>query len=268
MTSTQYLARKSNRLYFRRRIPRFSTKKSPVFVSLGTKDENLAHIWIKTLTVEFETMLESFTFVIDEIPEDLLRRYMHIRLQQTVTDLQRQSRLHWVTGRSRGAHENRAALQHALDALIDNGPHQPFPASRIDPTWPPEMLADVMALHAAEAKALRSPAMIERLTLEFQNATGADVRSLEHKAQIMRVYLEAKLAAIASDSAERPRATSKFTEFAQELNLPKKACNYSQQPQTKEATEPTPVISTPASQAGKFAADATRVILTPNVEII
>ncbi|WP_342850978.1 hypothetical protein [Sulfitobacter sp. AS92] len=58
------------------------------------------------------------------------------------------------------------------------------------------MLANVMRCHRAEAHALSAPETMKALTEEFINATGMIPRSMEHRAQIMEVYLEARLASL------------------------------------------------------------------------
>lgn len=42
-------------------------------------------------------------------------------------------------------------LSHALKALLEVGPHQPFPAFQIDPDWSTGTLADVMRHYDLEA---------------------------------------------------------------------------------------------------------------------
>ncbi len=100
MPLSSYLYWQRGQYYFRRRIPKLSTSRSPVLVSLGTKDPNLALTCVGMLTMEFENVLDAFTFVLDEIPEDLLHRYMKVRLTQSVQETRRQRRLEWVLGRS------------------------------------------------------------------------------------------------------------------------------------------------------------------------
>ena len=44
-------------------------------------------------------MLDAFLFAVDELPEDLIARYMTVRLQHAVTDMRRQYRMERQTGR-------------------------------------------------------------------------------------------------------------------------------------------------------------------------
>ena len=99
MPAPTYLYVQSNRFYYRRRIPTLSTYKSPLMVSLGTKNKNQALIWSLSLTKEFETVLNSFVFIHDPIPDALVHKFMQRRLKQFVDDLKRQSRMAWFTGR-------------------------------------------------------------------------------------------------------------------------------------------------------------------------
>jgi len=63
-----FLYTQSNRLYFRRRIPIFSTTFAPILISLGTTDENLALKLVEQLVTEFDRMLDRFLFVRPELP--------------------------------------------------------------------------------------------------------------------------------------------------------------------------------------------------------
>ncbi|MEM5542717.1 hypothetical protein WNY61_08190 [Sulfitobacter sp. AS92] len=94
------------------------------------------------------------------------------------------------------APENREPLRIALASLLQNGVGKAFPTSQINPEWSPDMLANVMRCHRAEAHALSAPETMKALTEEFINATGMIPRSMEHRAQIMEVYLEARLASL------------------------------------------------------------------------
>ena len=93
MSHPKYLHTQSNRLYFRRRVPGLSTIFRPALTSLRTKDRNKALIWLRTLTIEFETVFDSFAFLVDPLPDDLLHSYMQLRLKQSVRNLQRESRI-------------------------------------------------------------------------------------------------------------------------------------------------------------------------------
>ncbi|MEM1374410.1 MAG: site-specific integrase [Pseudomonadota bacterium] len=144
-------------------------------------------------------MLDSFVFVVDAIPDDLLLVYMQLRLMRSVAELRREGRMEWATGRTGVASPKaRQSLSHALKALLEAGPHQPFPVFRIDPDWSADTLADVMRHYDLEASSLRSPTLMQRLADESQEATGTATRSIEHPAQIMQIYLHARLAYLES----------------------------------------------------------------------
>ncbi|WP_407706272.1 DUF6538 domain-containing protein [Sulfitobacter faviae] len=64
MPLSSYLYHQRGQYYFRRRIPELSTSRSPILVSLGTKDPNLALTCVGTLTMEFENVLDAFAFVL------------------------------------------------------------------------------------------------------------------------------------------------------------------------------------------------------------
>lgn len=98
MPRSSYLYQQRGQYYFCRRIPELSTSRSPVLVSLGTKDPNFALTCVGKLTMGFENVLDALTFVLGEIPENLLHRYMKVRLTQSIQESRRQRRLEWVLG--------------------------------------------------------------------------------------------------------------------------------------------------------------------------
>ena len=58
------------------------------------------------------------------------------------------------------------------------------------------MLANVMRCHQAEAHALSTTETMTALTEEFTRATGMFPESMEHRAQMKEVYLQARLASL------------------------------------------------------------------------
>jgi hypothetical protein len=145
MGHQKYLFEKDGNFYFRRRIPGFSTVIPPLLLSLGTKSEVLACIWLSKLTIEFEEMLDTFLYALDELPENLIARYMHVRLKHAISDLRRQHRMERMTGRvSRTSPSNLEAQRLALETLLRDGIQKTFPQYRIRPNWTEEKLKQVM----------------------------------------------------------------------------------------------------------------------------
>ena len=236
MPAPTYLYVQSDRFYYRRRIPTLSTCKSPLMVSLRTKNKNQALIWSLSLTKEFETVLNSFAFIHDPIPDALVHKFMQRRLKQFVDDLKRQSRMAWFTGRKHSFSEcDRSALQHALKALIKFGPHHPFPVEAIDPEWSPTELSRAMEIFDQEARKLKSPGMMDHLVREFKEATDYVPRSAEHDAQIMQAYLESMLTAAQPEQEAR----QPLLELREECNAP----DASKQRSTVVANEPAPLLT-------------------------
>lgn len=249
MPHPKYLHAQSERLYFRRRIPGLSTTIRPILISLGTKDEIKALIWLRTVSTEFETVLNSFTFLVDPLSEEQMHTYMHVRLKQTVTELQREGRMEWFTGREGGAAEaDRPALRHALTALVTTSPFDPFPIASVDPNWTSGMLDSVMRLYAREANAMRTPTFVRRLEEEFEDVTGTLVRSVEHRAQIAQIYLKAKLMSLDQLDADGTTTTDLFKSSLSSAQAP----------------EPLPLLAQDPHQTGSLPAFFPAQSLAPN----
>ena len=145
MGHQKYLFEKDGIFYFRRRIPGFSTVISPLLLSLGTKSEAFARTWLLKLTMEFDDMLDTFLYALDELPENLIARYMSVRLQHAISDLRRQHRMERMSGRvSRTNPSNLEAQRLALETLLRDGIQKTFPHYRIRPDWTEDELKDVM----------------------------------------------------------------------------------------------------------------------------
>ncbi|MFG6531116.1 MULTISPECIES: DUF6538 domain-containing protein [unclassified Sulfitobacter] len=265
-----YLYQQRGQYYFRRRIPKLSTSRSPVLVSLGTKDPNLALTCVGMLTMEFENVLDAFTFVLDEIPEELMHRYMKVRLTQSIQKSRRQRRLEWVLGRSGfAAPENRKPLRIALASLLQNGIGKPFPPSQINPEWSSDMLADIMRCHHAEAHALLAPETMNALTEEFTKATGMIPRSMEHRAQIMEVYLQSRLASLDCLDTDQVSVCKTYQDMLGEIAKPVSEGLPMQEPAHPETLAPptnlAPVAKTIAHEPATAELDP--VCLTPGVRL-
>lgn len=270
MLPPTYLYRQSGRLYFRRRIPGLSTSRAPVLVSLGTTDRIEAHTWSRTLNQEFETVLDSFVFVVDAIPDDLLKVYMQLRLKRSVAELRREARMEWATGRTGAASPNaRQSLKYALKALLEAGPHQPFPVFRIDPEWNANTLAEVMRHYDLEARSLRSPALMQRLADEFQEATGTTTRSIEHRAQLMQTFLHARLASLESMEDDVVHTMDTFRAFASDIAATRQETTVEAAADNPKNAVTAAVEPSPQKRPDKEDATAVNEIhLTPGVELI
>jgi len=145
MSHPKYLFKKGENFYFRRRIPGLSTIRSPVFLSLGTKSEFFAHTCLSKLTTEFDDMLEAFVFAVDELPENLIARYMTVRLQHAVTDIRRQHRMERCTGRGTATNPTTIeAKKIVLQILLKDGIRKSFPLHLVQQDWSLHQLGAVM----------------------------------------------------------------------------------------------------------------------------
>ena len=145
MGHQKHLFKKGENFYFRRRIPGLSTTFAPVLVSMGTKSENFAHTWLLKLTMEFEDMLDTFLYVPDELPENLIASYTRVRLKHAIMDLRRQHRMERMTGRVSSTLPNNVNAQRlALETLLQDGIQKTFPHDRICPNWTEDELEAVM----------------------------------------------------------------------------------------------------------------------------
>lgn len=218
MGHQKYLFKKGENFYFRRRIPGLSTITSPVFLSLGTKSEFFAHTYLSKLTMEFDDMLEAFVFAVDELPEDLIARYMTVRLQHAVTDLRRQHRMERRTGRGTATNPRSIeAKKIVLEILLKDGIRKSFPLHLVQQDWGLHQLGAVMDAYRAEADLAASPALRNQLAAEFTSATGVVPASLEHHAQILEIYFHAKIASLATSEDQRLQRLNAFRDMSARL---------------------------------------------------
>jgi hypothetical protein len=218
MGHQKYLFKRSGNFYFRRRIPGLSTILSPVFVSLGTKNESFAFTWLLKLTMEFDDMLDAFLFAVDELPEYLIARYMTVRLQHAVGELRRQHRMERRTGR--GCETNPKTIEakkHALQILLRDGIRKTFPVHLVQKNWSLHQLEAIMNAYRAEAEFAVSPDLKHQLAAEFTSATGATPTSLEHHAQILEIYFHAKIASLDTSDDQRLQRMIAFRDMSEKL---------------------------------------------------
>lgn len=200
MAQAQYLFLKGGIYYFRRRISGFPQKTPPLMVSLGSKDLKQALYLIQRVHTEYRTMLNSFIFVTPPLPEDLIRTYTSKRLRGFVQDMQRNTRMTRMMGRTSDHDHMRMELYKVvLRTMLECGMQKAFPVRRIDPEWTKEKLETVMTLYDQEFRTLMSNDGRDALETEFVNTTGTDTNILntrEHECQVLEAHLNAKLAAI------------------------------------------------------------------------
>lgn len=218
----------------------------------------------------FENVLDAFTFVLDEIPEDLLHRYMKVRLTQSIQESRRQRRLEWVMGRSGFATpENREPLRIALASLLQNSIGKTFPPSQINPEWSADMLADVTRCYHAEAHALSATETMNALTEEFTKVTGMIPRSMEHRAQIMEVYLQARLTSLDCLDTDQVSVRETYQGMLCELAKPVSEGIPMQEAADPETMTPPASVAVAAKQIEPehAIAEPTPVCLTPGVQL-
>lgn len=272
MNQQKYITQQGGRFYFRRRIPGLSTVLSPIFVSLGTSDPKFAHTWSRKLAAEFDELLDSFLFILEELPEEVMARYMTVCLQQCLSDMRRQHRMERMTGRiGLMTSDSRDMIRIAVETLLSDGIRKAFPASRINPEWSAKMLETIMRFYRAEADAICNPGMKDRLAKEFTSITGETLRSQEHMAQIIEAYLHARLAALRAMDQHVEVQAAKFRDLA----LPMLAETATVRPDLSLAsttTYPSPIHCNPASRTDRNeTVDAVLTetqILTPGVTLI
>lgn len=218
MSHPKYLFKKGENFYFRRRIPGLSTILSPVFLSLGTKSEFFAHTCLSKLTMEFDDMLEAFIFAVDELPEDLIARYMTVRLQHAVTDIRRQHRMERRTGRGNATNPTSIeAKKIVLEILLKDGIRKSFPLHLVQQDWGLHQLGAVMDAYRVETDLAASPALKSQLAAEFTSATGVVPASLEHHAQILEIYFHAKIASLETSDDQRLQRLNAFRDMSAKL---------------------------------------------------
>ena len=272
MNQQKYITQQGGRFYFRRRIPGLSTVLSPIFVSLGTSDPKFAHTWSWKLTAEFDELLDSFLFVLEELPEKLMARYMTVCLQQCLSDMRRQHRMERMTGRIGSmSSDSRDMTCIAVETLLSDGIRKAFPPSRINPEWPAETLESVLRFYRAEADAICNQEMKGRLAKEFTSITGETLRSEEHMAQIIEAYLHARLAALRAMDHYVEVQAANFRDLAMQMV----AETVTVEPNPSSAswtTNPSPVQANPPSRSAQNepvdAIQTKTQILTPGVKLI
>lgn len=217
MPHPNYLYKKSGYFHFRRRIPGLSTCIAPVQVAMGTTDQKTALTWIRTLTTEFETVLDSYLYVSDPIPEDLIAQFMRVRIQLTAERLRRDFRMERMSSRSKTLVASRPIMSAVLDSLLIDGVQGALPASRINPAWSTVELEAAVRLYDTEVRSLQSQEFCDRLFTEFEHVTGVKALSKEHQYQILEAYLHAKKAALDAGEDEQEIRSKVFAARAKAL---------------------------------------------------
>lgn len=200
MARAQYLFLKDGTYYFRRRISGFPQKTSPLMISLGSKELKKALYIIQHVQTEYLSMLNGFIFINPPLPEELIRTYTSARLRVFVQEMQRNTRMARMTGRTSDQDQIREELSKVvLQSMLECGMQKAFPVSSINPEWTKENLETVMALYDREFRALTSKEGRAALEADFVKTTGTDLNvsnSREHECQILEAHLNAKLAAL------------------------------------------------------------------------
>lgn len=197
MSNQRYLHCKRDRLYFRRRIPGFSTKIAPITVALGTTDRVLGHIWSEHLSLEFNLLFDTFIFMTPPLAEPLVAQYFNHCLASSRDELQRQRRLIRMSGRCTASYDSDLELQSVvLNSLLEDGVRKNLPPQRIDPAWSPDQLHRALVTYAREAQNILARNLESRLSNEFTTQTGTSPKSLEHIAQLREARLRARLTAV------------------------------------------------------------------------
>lgn len=200
MAQAQYLFLKGGIYYFRRRISGFPQKTPPLMVSLGSKDLRQALYLVQQIQTEYRAMLNNFVFINPPLPEDLIRTYTSTRLRGFVRDMQRNTRMARMMGRTSDKDHMRLELYKVvLRTMLECGMQKAFPVRCIDPKWTKEKLETVMTLYDQEFRTLMSYDGRAALETEFVNTTGTDPKisnTREHECQILEAHLNAKLAAL------------------------------------------------------------------------
>jgi integrase len=194
---TRYLYRQGQSLYFRRRIPGFSTRIAPVVLPLGTTDRKSAFIWLGRLVTEFDRMLETLSFAAPHLPEELIHQYMRTSLKQVLSNMRMDLRLERFTGRGLQIGKAlREAQKLAVQTLLEEGVHPQYPPHRIDPAWSSEYLADFLRVYELEYQSIMAPDARRTLAENFTESTGVTLNSMYHHAQIREAALKVRFAAL------------------------------------------------------------------------
>jgi hypothetical protein len=264
MNYPKYFYQQNGRFYFRRRIPGLSTVISPVIVSLGTKNLNIAYTWLVKLTVEFDEMLEDFALRHEELPEELVSQYMIVRLKEAMKKFDRTHRLQRFLGRGGSlSKENLVCLQVALETIRQDGLRKAFPTNRICPDWSPKTLRQVLHFYDDERRVMKSQKLQQELGEEFHRVTGMAPWTHEHHDQIMDVYLHARLAAL--DSLEE-QTNLRSLAFKEMSNRVLEQTNLA--PMFGPSGKPTATVTMSGNLAAAPATDKPDFVLTPGVSIV
>ncbi|SNR52697.1 DUF6538 domain-containing protein, partial [Puniceibacterium sediminis] len=272
MKQQKYMTRQGGRYYFRRRIPGLSTALSAIFVSLGTSDPKFAHTWSRKLAAEFDELLDSFLFILEELPEEVMARYMTVCLQQCLSDMRRQHRMERMTGRLGSmSPDSRDMIRVAVETLLCDGIRKAFPASRINPEWSAKTLEAIMRFYRAEADAVCNPGMKDRLAKEFTSITGETLRSQEHMAQIIEAYLHARLAALSAMEDHVEVQAARFRDLS--MQMVAETVTIGPDPSSASSTtNPSPALANPAIRGARNKSVDTVLtesdVLTPGVALI
>ncbi|WP_172794913.1 hypothetical protein [Loktanella sp. 3ANDIMAR09] len=116
MPQPTHLYRPRRHFHFWRRVSGLSTSIHPVQVALRTTDEKAAHTWSRTLTTEFDAMLNAFSFLIDPLTEELIASYIQTRMQVIIDDLRRALRIERMSGRKNAPHATHRVQRAVLRA--------------------------------------------------------------------------------------------------------------------------------------------------------
>ena len=126
-------------------------------ISLGSKEFKKALYIIQHVQTEYLAMLNSFTFINPPLPEELIRTYTSARLRVFVQDMQRNTRMAHMSGRTSDQDQVRDELnQVVLRSMLECGMQKAFPARSIDPDWTKETLETIVTLYDREFRALTS----------------------------------------------------------------------------------------------------------------
>ncbi|QFT61986.1 site-specific integrase [Roseivivax sp. THAF30] len=217
------------------------------------------------MIAEWDAVLD-FLFVLEELPEEVMARYMTVRLQMCVSDLRRQHRMARMSGRGRGLCDTRQEhMKIVIESFLIDGLCSNLPPHRIDPEWSADTLESIMRLHRAEFDATTSSAMRDRLAGEFREVTGQEPRAAEHHAQILEAYLHSRLAALRTLDDQHAAQKAEFEALSREIMAGVFEVN-SVAPVTAPIAQVSEQLALPSPSPQKAAAED--LVLTPGVELI
>lgn len=131
------------------------------------------------------------------------------------------------------------------------------------------MLTNVMQCHHTQALALSAPETMNALAEEFISATGMMPRSMEHSAQIMEVYLQARLASLDCLDTDQLSVRVTYQSMLREIGKPVTEGVPMREVADPETMAPPPSVVDAAKQTelDHAIAEPTRVCLTPGVQL-